>query len=188
MNLTLLREAGHEEALLGMALSYAPPRVDVHEWWTLERAEKARRRAYLLAHKGGGHNKFLESIQVWMHINATRGWWAQMDTYRTGVTKQSASTMHTLMKYPPRREHFHPDTPPACLEAFQSVWETPGTSIDRVKAALPEGYLQDRVVCTNYKALQNMVMQRAAHRLGEWAEFCKQLREQLQYPEYVFHE
>ena len=188
MKLAVLKEAGHDEALLGMALSYAPPGVDLSEWWTPERQAKAALRAGKLAHRQGGHNKFLESIQVWILIQATRGWWSQFDTYRAGVTKQSASTMHMLAKRPPATEHFHPDTPKAAIEAFSTLWHAGGMSIDELKCALPEGYLQERVVCTNYKALQNMVAQRKDHRLGQWDVFCRRLEAQLNHPGYVFHE
>jgi hypothetical protein len=186
MQLTVMREAGRDEALLGMALSYAPPGVDLAEWWTPERAAKAESRALKLAHRGGGHSKFLESIQVWLYIKATRGWWSQFDTYRAGVTKQSASTMHMLMKRPPARAHFHPDTPSAAVTTFIELWRTGGLTVSQLKAALPEGYLQERMVCTNYKTLQNVVAQRHDHRLGEWADFCEQLKEQLEHSEYVF--
>ena len=50
-----------------------------------------------LAHKQGGHNKFLETIMFTLDIDAPRYWWSQFDTYRVGISKQSESTMHTIM-------------------------------------------------------------------------------------------
>ena len=48
--------------------------------------------------KGGGHDKFLESIQVWFVMDMPRYFWQEFDTYRVGGSKQSESTMYTLGK------------------------------------------------------------------------------------------
>ncbi len=75
MKTKLLHEHGSQEALLGLSLSYdSEPNIKV---------------ANQLAHKQGGHNKFLESIVVWLDITAPRYWWQEFDTYRIGITKQS---------------------------------------------------------------------------------------------------
>lgn len=50
-----------------------------------------------LFEKDGGHNKFLESVILWLDVNAPLYWWTEADTYRLS-TKQSESTMHTLEK------------------------------------------------------------------------------------------
>lgn len=36
-------------------------------------------------------------IQVWVKISAPRYFWSEADTYSIGVTKNSESTMHTLL-------------------------------------------------------------------------------------------
>ena len=88
MKVDIIEEAGHEWALYGMALSYKDRKLNPEDWWTSQRA-KAEKRAVILAGKDGGHNKFLESICVWLDIEAPRAWWSEMDTYRVGTTKQS---------------------------------------------------------------------------------------------------
>ncbi|MCK9240314.1 hypothetical protein [Desulfocurvus sp.] len=45
-----------------------------------------------------GHNKVLESMCVWLDVRMPRYWWQEFDTYRVGVTKQSESTMHILIR------------------------------------------------------------------------------------------
>jgi len=81
MHTRVIKEAGYEEALLGLSLSFNAD---------LERMPK---RAEKLAPLDKGHNKCLESIAVWLDVRAPRYWWQEYDTYRVGVTKQSESTM-----------------------------------------------------------------------------------------------
>ena len=83
MNVTVLNEAGYQEALLGLSLSYE------------QSLDKMPAVAERLAQRDNGHNKFLESIVVWLDVIAPRYWWQEFDTYRIGVSKQSSSTMHT---------------------------------------------------------------------------------------------
>ncbi len=45
-----------------------------------------------------GHDKFLQSIPLIVDISWTRSMWQEFDTYRIGVSKQSESTMHTIIK------------------------------------------------------------------------------------------
>jgi hypothetical protein len=136
----------------------------------------------------GGHNKFLESIQVWLLITASRDWWCQFDTYRSGVTKQSASTMHTLSKRRPVPDDFESNTPLESIESFQQIWDNNRKDISKLKRALPEGFLQPRMVCTNYKTLRHIYHQRNKHRLDAWAGFINQLMQQLMHPYYISQE
>ncbi len=185
MQVTVMREAGLQEALLGMALSYYPGQPELSVWWTGERKDKALKRAGLLAHKHGGHSKFLESIQVWLQIHACRSFWQEFDTYRVGITKQSASTMHTLAKRYAEFSDFEDGTTAATIAAFNDVLETHPGDITTIKNNLPEGFLQLRIVCTNYRVLQNICYQRTGHRLKYWQVFIKALEAQLQHPEWV---
>lgn len=185
MKVQVLEEHGYESALLGMSLSYYRGDQPIDEWWTWEKFHRAERVASKLAGRDGGHNKFLESIQVWLLVQASRGWWAQFDTYRVGMTKQSQSTMHTLAKRPPEDDDFDSNISLHMVRTFQEEWNAYRQNINRLKAALPEGYLQWRQICTNYKALRHIVHQRHSHRLGEWAEFIEQLRNELRHPQFL---
>ena len=186
------QDYGLEQAVMGLSLSHHDRAVPIPEWWTEEKRARGWKVAGRLAHRQGGHNKFLESCVVQMTINAPRYWWSEFDTYRVGVTKQSESTMHTLEKRMPTVNDFSDNTPLTIIVAFISVWKsykiTERKDISALKAALPEGYLQRRQVTTNYKAIQNVVAQRATHRLKEWAVFCESLRERLSEPGWVFGE
>ena len=169
MNVKILKEAGYEEALLGLSLSY--------------NSEPSERVAQKLAHKDGGHNKFLESIVVWLDVTAPRYWWAQMDTYRVGTTKQSESTMHTLMRRKLEQSDFQIGVDPRILEMLNH-WRGIGSFI-QLKAHLPESFLQRRVVCTNYKTLMNICWQRWDHKLPEWKFFIGALEDQLDHNEFL---
>ena len=184
------------EALFGIGLSYGLTSglSDVHE---LDDDTKLYDRlmqiARGLAHKpGGGHNKFLETITLTLDVKAPRYWWQEFDTYRVGVTKQSESTMHTIMARELRSKDFEGLILAETLADLNKIRNT-YIDADRrkeeaittkelfllIKNALPEGYLQRRIVCLNAKALQNMYTQRRAHRLPEWHQFFNAIKEQM---------
>ncbi len=173
MKIKVLREAGYEEALLGLSLSY--------------NSESSKRVADTLAFKNLGHNKFLESIAVWIDMTAPRGFWQQYDTYRIGITKSSESTMHTIL-----RSKFVP-----------SMFENPNISVALInllnyfrvkedwrnlKDHLPESFLQRRIICTNYRVLQGMEAQRRSHKLYEWQMYLDCILDQVEYPEFIRRE
>lgn len=167
----VLKEAGLGESLLGMSLSYNSP------------VEKMPTRASLIAPLDKGHNKFLESIAVWLDVRATRGWWQQMATYRIGTTTQSESTMHTLMKRHITREDCSSSVDDRIIAIVNSYIDS--GNLKEVSDNLPEGFYQRRIICTNYKALRNMWQQRHEHKREEWIMFCNELVNQLQFPKYI---
>jgi len=183
MKVKILEEHGHNTALIGMALSYYDNSKPIEQWWDNERSAKAKTRAKKLAHMGGGHSKFLEHIEVWIHVKAPLSFWKQADTYRIS-SKQSSSTMHTLKKQIPlTHQHFSEDTHPAIINTYNTV-------VDKekdVKLAdnLPDGFLQDRIWKMSYKTLQNIISQREGHRLKHWEAFTKEILKQIKHPEYL---
>jgi len=184
MNVTILEEHGYESALKGLALSYYREGYDFRLWWTDDRASKAKKQLETLAFKGGGHNKALESIVVWLLVVAPRSWWQEMDTYRVGVTKNSASSMHTLLKEPVTEANFAEGTAVALIDNLNKMIADK-VDITTVKNNLPEGYLQTRQVCINYMSLQNIIRQRSTHRLRYWPIFCENILSQIEHPELI---
>jgi hypothetical protein len=136
-----------------------------------------------LSSRDGGHNKFLESVAVWMDITAPRHFWQQFDTYRTGITKQSGSTMHTLLKRPLTNDDFELPLPPQTLARLNELVAC--RDLIALKNELPEGFLQRRVVCTNYKVLRNIIAQRRTHRSPAWPAFCRLAVSQAAHPEFL---
>ena len=173
MKVTILKEAGHEEAMLGLSLSYNadPDRM----------AARADRLSRL--DPAGGELKFLEAIAEWLDITAPRYWWQQMATYRIGTSTQSESTMHTLLRSSLKPTDFEGGCDPDILIVLNSFIRM--GDFDGVKKHLPESFLQRRIVVTNYKTLLHIIRQRHDHKLSEWQEFCLAMRG-LKHRHYIF--
>ena len=134
------------------------------------------------------HAKFLRQIEVWVNITAPRFWWAEEATYKIGTTENSQSTMHTLMRDGIKEEdiYFFFGEDEMANEAMRNyinvineliaLYKTlePGDIkeqyFEKIKAMLPEGFIQTRMVSLNYEVLRNMYRQRKGHRLSGWKE------------------
>lgn len=182
MHVEKVEEAGYEAALRGLAHNKKRNLDDMKSV-----AEK-------LASHDGGHNKFLESIIVWLDVQAPRYWWQEADTFRLS-TKQSESTMHTLMG---ELASVDMDDSIAVSTFLDENFETQSCSTDvlkriqmavasgnivDVKKLLPEGFLQKRLWCMSYRTLRNIIGQRRTHRLPHWQSFIKQVLKQIEHPE-----
>ncbi len=158
MEIRIVEEAGYASALEGLSFSFqtecdlqiaaTPLPLPVNRARTLAKLDK-------------GHNKFLESIMVWFDMRAPLYFWKQFDTYRVGVTKQSKSTMHTLMKRQLTADDF-------TILVFSEARELVNSFIrsgdfDLAIANLPDGYLQTRRVCCSYKSIRHILQQRQHH-------------------------
>jgi len=167
---TVCEEAGYIWAMEGLSYSHgkAPPDMPPV--------------AHMLYNKDGGHNKFVESIQIWMRVTFPRHIWQQFDTYRIGVTKQSESTMHTVLKQPLTQDNFDMFILASYLNHLNDLIQQ--REFAELKNALPEGFLQTRMVCLNYKALRHIMLQRYNHKMPHWRQFCLECIEQLQYKEF----
>jgi hypothetical protein len=214
MQVKVLEEAGYESALFGLSLSFYDHKIEPFKldniltkvlhtsrlltrhvdapdtFWTDERYVRAEQRSKSLSGKGGGHDKFLRSIGVWLYIQAPRSFWSEFDTYQVGVTKNSSSTMHTLDKRSVTLDDFSVGTSLEAVEMFNNcLFEYKDSTspyfkdITRLKENLPEGWLQERQIATNYAALQNIINQRYKHRLRYWRQFCTDIVAQVEHPE-----
>ena len=191
MKINIIETSGENTALFGIGLSYGitstyKSRIALHLYNDLY--NKLLKTADTLAHKQGGHNKFLESINISLDITAPRYWWSEFDTYRVGVTKQSESTIHTLGKRDLTADDFEHNLPFDILTIFNNIIDRYRCTENKkeketlfltLKNLLPEGYLQRRIVVLNAKTLQNIIAQRINHRLPEWKQFCDTLRNSL---------
>jgi hypothetical protein len=164
-----LKEAGITQSIMGTALPFNV---------SYEQASKA---VMKLAHKDGGHNKFLEGIVTWWMMALPRYLWQQFDTYRVGVTKQSESTMHTLMRRNLIQDDFVVDIYEPTLDRLNALIDT--KNFEQAKAELPEGFLQRRMVCMNYKTIRNMILQRRNHKLQEWKMLLRAILDAIDHPD-----
>lgn len=194
----VLEEAGFRSALYGLGLSYdITAYVPFNEFVEGSKEfEQMRKVALKLKNKNNGENKFLESMYVSLLINAPRAWWVEFDTYRTGITKQSQSTMHTLLWRETIPEDYYQEiVSPHTLEELNNIINSYKSCTDKfkkeelfhiLKMKLPEGYMQKRQIATNYKTLQHIHMQRKDHRLIMWKEMFPMLQTWLDHPEFIF--
>ena len=192
MKINIIEITGKTTALLGLGLSYGITSdldiLDFNHYTNDSIYAKCLNIANNLAHKQGGHNKFLESINISLDITAPRYWWSEFDTYRVGVTKQSESTIHTLGKRDLTADDFEHNLPFDILTIFNNIIDRYRCTENKkeketlfltLKNLLPEGYLQRRIVVLNAKTLQNIIAQRINHRLPEWKQFCDTLHNSL---------
>ena len=186
MEIKILKECGYEEALIGISLSRNQP------------VENMPKVAELLAPKDKGHNKFMESIYIWLDITAPRFFWQEADTYRLS-TKQSASTMYLITQRELNQTDFEYEIPPMVLDEINAKINHYNNSINSsptikefyftsIKNILPEGFLQRRIWVMNYKCLRNIYYQRKTHRLPQWNYFCEETIERIEHPELIIKE
>jgi hypothetical protein len=185
-----LEVAGFQPALYGMRhplKSYNKADSLVDNFGNLSIGENDYNLAKRLCQAGSPeHAKFLRQIEVWVDITAPRFWWAEEATYKIGTTENSQSTMHTLMRDGVKEEDifFTFGEDEAANEAMRSYIKVINDLIDlyktlepgdikeqyfeKIKAMLPEGFIQTRMVSLNYEVLRNMYRQRNSHRLSGW--------------------
>jgi len=178
MEINILDTQGVYWAITGMSFSHQEEcplyRMDVKLTEDLKTAQ-------ILASKDGGHNKFLESIIVWFDMRAKLKFWKQFDTYRVGITKQSKSTMHSILKRPLTQEDFGHKVSERRLHYWNNL--VGEGRFEELTDDLSEGYLQTRRVCCSYKSIRTIIKQRHLHKLPEWGQFCLYMKENLEYPE-----
>lgn len=191
----VLNENGFKEAMFGLGLNkniidigdYAALEINKHFDKTFGRMYDIARK---LAGKGNGHDKFLETMNVNLYIEAPRFIWQEFDTYRVGISKQSESTMNSIRKldlslglFEPLELNDNKEDFDVILSAFNRILNR--DNLHDIKVALPEGLIQARVVNINYKSIRNIYHQRINHRLKWWKENLDELVKQLKYPEFI---
>jgi len=167
----ILEEAGYKPALKGISLNKNQP---------IENMPKVAKK---LAFFDYGHNKFLESIDVWVEVCVPRYVWQDFDTYRL-TSKQSESTNHTIMKGLLTKDNFEcGDISDEYLKELNDIIGV--GDFEKLKRKLPEGFLQTRIWKLNYKNIFNIIKQRSNHKLYIIREFCKFLLENIEHPELI---
>lgn len=147
---------------------------------------------------GQPHRKYLRQIFAVMDITAPLYWWKEFDTYKVGTTANSCSTMHkiaakefTLSDF--SVEHLSEDVIDKpfkdiidCLNFFRELYNQNKDKSDwwQMIQLLPSSYNQRRTVSMTYENVMNMLDYREGHKLDEWREFCKILK-QLPYVEEI---
>ena len=76
------------------------------------------------------------------------------------------------------------DTVDIMVDLAMSLDENRYEKLHRLKRMLPEGFLQRRIMHTNYKGLRTMFAQRWNDGFVAWVMFCDSIYQQLEHPEY----
>lgn len=152
--------------------------------------------AIRLARSGTDHRKYLRMITVIVDITAPLYFWKEHDQYKVGTVSNSSSTMHKIHAKEFALEDFShehltvvsTDSLKRTINDLNSARE--GYFDEQIKQnpelrkefwwqmiqLLPSSYNQRRTVQMNYEVLANIYKSRNGHKLDEWREFCKWIR------------
>ena len=156
---------------------------------------------------GPEHRKWNRMVTVTMDITAPLYWWKEYDTYKVGTVANSCSTMHKIQakkfelddfSY----EHLLDNSLDALVDVIDILnyhREAFNTYEDeyahdkkdywwQMIQLLPTSYNQKRTVHLNYEVLGTIYHQRRHHKLTEWVDFCKVMKEELPYSEFITRE
>ena len=146
---------------------------------------------------GTEHRKYLRQIFVSMDITAPLYWWKEFDTYKVGTVANSCSTMHKITAKEFELDDFSHEQliPPsegvlinliALLNEYRIQYlETKHKFYWwQLIQLLPSSYNQRRTVTMNYENVMTIINQRTGHKLDEWNNLIKELK-QLPYIEEI---
>jgi len=139
---------------------------------------------------GTEHRTYARMIYVWMDITAPLYWHKEADRYTIGKSQVSTSTMHKIHA----KEFTFDDFSHEHLSVESLVLL--GNTIDHLNKCrkeyitskskddwwqliqmLPSSYNQKRTVCMSYEVVFKIIRERTGHKLDEWNDFVKILRD-----------
>lgn len=139
---------------------------------------------------GQPHRKYLRQIFAVMDITAPLYWWKEFDTYKVGTTANSCSTMHKIAAKEFTLSDFSTEhLTGMSIAALDHVLDVMNLERGHYIVAkdkdcwwqliqlLPSSYNQRRTVSMTYENVMNMLDYREGHKLDEWREFCKILKQ-----------
>ena len=156
---------------------------------------------------GPEHRKWNRMVTVTMDITAPLYWWKEFDTYKVATAANSCSTMHKIQAKKFTLDDFSTEhllkenielleVVIGRLNANRDYFNLHKDTFERSKKdywwqmiqLLPTSYNQKRTVHLNYETLGSMYKQRKHHKLTEWVDFCKIMKEELPYSEFITKE
>lgn len=157
---------------------------------TIKIGEKDLKLMKVLDKAGTDHRKYMRMITVYLDITAPFYWWKEFDTYKVGTVANSCSTMHKLTAKEFSLNDFSceklnatstknlVETINLLNEYRLDYLETKDKDIwYNMIQLLPSSYNQKRTILLNYEVLANMYHSRKNHKLDEWIDFCKVIKE-----------
>lgn len=131
---------------------------------------------------GSSDRKFMRQIFVSVDITAPAYWWAEFDTFKVNVTRNSSSFMHKGTSRPYEMEDFESISESALEELNKlrneylnaKTEEYEKEAFCALRSEVPFGFLYRSTITMNYENIFNMFCQRKNHRLPHWrVDFCK---------------
>lgn len=181
MKINTIEVSGFEGALYGMRLPYESNAKSDSGWIddTYIIGENDMKLCQRLIKAGPEHRKFLRMIHVQAEIVAPRYWLVQLSTYKVGTVCNSSSTMHLITKRHLGEDDFSADWEDIkdhvakindLIDMYNKndQYEDKKYYFERIKALLPESFMQKIVWDANYETIYTMYRQRKLHRLKEW--------------------
>ena len=166
--------------------------------------------AIKLCRAGTEHRKFLRQISICFDVTAPLYWFAEMDTYKVGVVRDSYSFMHkgvseqfkisdfsvheediynTILYNKKPTSYEQSKRCEAWIKTINNLNELRDMYVEtnddeifkQIRCLLPSGYNQKSTITMNYENMFNITNQRKNHRLNEWREFCAYMLNNLPY-------
>ena len=150
---------------------------------------------------GPEHRKWNRMVTVTMDITAPLYWWKEYDTYKVATVANSCSTMHKIQAKEFTLDDFsHEHLNKISIEVLKNVILALNEARQdfigykekeywwQMIQLLPTSYNQKRTVHLNYEVLGTIYHQRRHHKLTEWIDFCKVMKEELPYSEFITRE
>lgn len=140
---------------------------------------------------GTEHRKYARQIMVSMDITSHHTWWAEFDTYKIGVTRNSCSKMHRIHIKEFSRDDFSHEGIDEVGGETESTFGTVVNTLEWLRCKFnethekkywraiielsPMGYNLKATVTMSYENVFNIINQREGHKVYEWNEFLKVL-------------
>ena len=163
--------------------------------------------------KGEGHDQFLTGIIAQFDLTFTVKAWTEAERYHWLDFISSQSTMHRITKFDLDKSYIK-YVDPRIVEIMKEKVNDYNTLVDEIdklkklgdvanmekkRELLAEKYLEilysnpcgfklTAAMTTNYRQLKTIVSQRENHRLPEWKEFCKQVKDFPHFKELIYKE
>lgn len=138
---------------------------------------------------GPEHRKYLRQIMVSLDITAPLYWWKEFDTYKVGTVANSCSTMHKIAAKEFELDDFSHEHLKGSLSVMNKIIECLNYNRNlfvetknksfwwQMIQLLPSSYNQRRTITMNYENVMTIIKQRTGHKLDEWNDFVKILRD-----------
>lgn len=149
---------------------------------------------------GPEHRTYARMIQCSMDITAPLYWYKEMDRYTVGKSQVSCSTMHKIAAKEFELNDF------SCEHLYDGARLGLANILDLLNVyrkqfierkdkkdwwqliqLLPSSYNQRRTICMSYETVFKIIKERTGHKLDEWNDFIKILKE-LPYIEEIMKE